>query len=115
MTIQLNGAEIGEALEIASIVGSIVAMLVVGLLVYLMVRPPRHVRQARRQARHAEPAELDDVSAAELLRLMERMESRLEVLERAVGHDQADPRAIAARPRPRMKMVENEEIQGRKA
>jgi hypothetical protein len=115
MTISMNGGEITDAIELAVLVGTIVSMLVVGLLVYLMVRPPRHVREARRQVRHAEPAELDEVSAAELLRLMERMESRLEVLERAVGHDQADPRAIAARPRPRMKMVENEEIQGRKA
>ena len=114
MTISMNGGEITDAIELAVLVGTIVSMLVVGLLVYLMVRPPRHVRQARQEARRAAPAELDDVTGAELLRLMERMESRLEVLERAVG-DEDESRGVAARPRARTRMIENEEIQGRKA
>ena len=64
-------------------------MLVVGLLVYLMVRPPRHVRSA--QGRERGEPEMEPAEAEELLRLVDRMESRLEVLERAL----ADRRAAA--------------------
>lgn len=77
MTISIDGTNIGEVIEIASIVGSIIAMLITGLLIYLMVRPPRHQRQARR----AEPEAID---GEEMLRLLDRMEQRLAVLERAV-------------------------------
>jgi hypothetical protein len=58
-------------------------MLVVGLLVYLMVRPPRHVRERRRQ--RPPPRALDGGEAEELWALVDRMEARLEVLERALA------------------------------
>lgn len=77
MTLQIDGVDVIGAIEIAAWIGSIVAMLIVGLVVYLMVRPPRRARQ--RQMR-----EPDQVDVEEMLRLLERMEQRLEVLERAV-------------------------------
>jgi hypothetical protein len=79
MSIQLNGAEIGEIVGIAASVFSILLMLVCGWFVYLMVRPPRHVREQRRRDREERPGELE-----EMWRLMDRLDSRLEVLERAM-------------------------------
>jgi hypothetical protein len=82
MTIQVDGVDLIAAAEVAALVGGIVSMLVIGLLVYLLVRPPRHVRQAKQRS-----AALHEGEAEEMIRLMDRMEERLEVLERAL----ADP------------------------
>jgi hypothetical protein len=79
MTIQLDGMDVMALAEAATVVGGIISMLVVGLLIYLLVRPPRHVRQARRE----QPA-MQESEAEEMLRMMDRMEARLEVLERLV-------------------------------
>jgi len=99
MTLSIDGTDIGEIIEIASIVGSIVTMLVVGLLVYLMVRPPRHVRDRRKaDARAIEP---DPVEAEQLWRLVDRMEARLEVLERALA-DRIERPAIGGREQQRI-------------
>jgi hypothetical protein len=86
MTLSVNGHDIGQAIEVAAFIGSAIAMLIAGLLVYLMVRPPRHVRIARK---HGVKTEMDPVEAEELWRLVDRMEARLEVLERAMA-DQID-------------------------
>ena len=77
MTFRVDGVDVMQAIEIASVVGSIVAMLVLGLIVYLMVRPSRRRNQVR-------PPEEEPFDAGELLRLMDRMEQRLKVLERVV-------------------------------
>jgi hypothetical protein len=97
MTLSIDGTDIGQIIEIASLVGSIVAMLVVGLLIYLMVRPPRHVRQARKAERRGEAATATDpIEAEDLWRVVDRMESRLAVLERALA-DQLDRPAVGGR------------------
>src|SRR5687768_10584656 len=83
MTVEIDGVDLVAAAEAAALVGGIIAMLVIGLLVYLLVRPPRHVREARRR-----PVELQESEAEQLLDLMGRMESRLEVLERALANEQ---------------------------
>jgi hypothetical protein len=83
MTLQVDGTDVMAAIEVAIWVGSIVAMLVIGFIVYLMVRP------ARRRA-EAPPPEDEALDARELLRLMDRMERRLEMLERAVGAEARD-------------------------
>ena len=85
MTIRMDAAEVMTAIEVASWVGSIVAMLVAGLIVYLMVRP-------KRRRREAPPAE--EFDRAEMLRLMARMEQRLEVMERAVAARAPDEERI---------------------
>lgn len=89
MTIRMDAAEVMTAIEVASWVGSIVAMLVAGLIVYLMVRPKRRRRDAR-------PTPTEDVGfdSAEMLRLMERMERRLETMERAVAARAPDEERI---------------------
>jgi len=97
MTVQIDGTEIGQIVEIASIVGSIVAVLVASLIVYLLVRPPRHVRERRRAERRSDlMIEADPIEADELRRTVDRMEARLEVLERALA-DQIERPAIGRR------------------
>jgi hypothetical protein len=97
MTLSIDGTNVGEIIEVASLVGSIVAMLVIGLLVYLMVRPPKHVRERRRAEKRGEiRTQLDPADAEQLWRLVDRMESRLEVLERALA-DQVERPAIGQR------------------
>ena len=88
MTIRMDAEEVMTAIEVASWVGSMVAMLVIVLLVYLMVRPSRRRRERR-------PPEIDTIQAEEMLRLMERMEQRLDVLERVVSQDARDQDRIS--------------------
>ncbi|HEV2867176.1 MAG TPA: hypothetical protein VGX37_11750 [Allosphingosinicella sp.] len=95
MTLQINGTEIGHAIEIASIVGTIVAILISALVVYLLVRPPR-------RARRAEP-EPEAIDSEELLALIDRMERRLEVLERALGERSRTEQLMEAGEAPRMR------------
>jgi len=97
MTLSIDGTDIGQIVEVASLVGSMVAMLLVGLLVYLMVRPPRHVRQRRKAEGRREIATgTDPADAEQLWRVMDRMELRLEVLERALA-DRTERPAIGGR------------------
>lgn len=97
MTLSIDGTDIGEIIAVASVVGSIVAMLIVGLIVYLIVRPPRHIRQRRKAQGSGEvPAGMDPVDAEELWRLVDRMELRLAVLERALA-DEVERPAIGGR------------------
>lgn len=91
MSIMVNGHEIAHIVEGVAWGASILATAIVVLIVYLMVRPPRHVRN--RPPPPAARTELDPVDAEELWALVDRMESRLEVLERVLS-DQLD------RPRP---------------
>ena len=82
MTVNVDPAVI-EAIELATWVGTLLAMLVFGLIVYLMVRPKRRRPEPQRQ-------EVEGFDAEETIRLMERMEHRLEILERAVASRAAD-------------------------
>lgn len=89
MTFQIDGVDIMAFAQVASIVGSIIAMLIVGLLVYLMVRPPRHVRKGRRAAMQV--VEADPGETEQLWRLVDRMELRLETLERLLDEREDRP------------------------
>ncbi|MEA3031506.1 MAG: hypothetical protein QOG13_2831 [Sphingomonadales bacterium] len=90
MTLSLNGQDIGQIIEVAVTVGTIVATLVIGFIVYLMVRPSK----AERARRKALPPAADPTESEDMRRAMDRIEGRLEVLERALA-DQIEP------PRPR--------------
>jgi hypothetical protein len=98
MTLSIDGTEIGQIVEIASIVGSILGILIVSLIVYLMIRPPRHVRERRKAGRRGEIGvpEHEEPEAEDLRRVADRMEARLEVLERALA-DQIERPAIGRR------------------
>ena len=98
MTVQVDAAEIGTAIEVAAWVGSMLALLVIGLIVYLMVRPSRR--------REAPPPEADPVALEQMLRLMERMEQRLEVLERVMDQDaNTRDRILQAGERPELRRM----------
>ena len=87
MTVELDGTDIGAIVEGVAWGGSMIALLIFALIVYLLVRPPRHGRQRRRAERRGEiapPAPRDEEDAGEMRRAMDRMEARLEVLERAI-------------------------------
>jgi len=85
MTLEIS-QDIGAAIEGLVWAGTIVGLLVAALIFYLLVRPPRHVRQGRKAERKgAPPREMDAAEAEDLWRLVDRMESRLDVLERALA------------------------------
>jgi hypothetical protein len=86
MTIQIDGTDLVQLAETAAWLGGIVTTLLVCLIVYLLVRPPRHVREARKAGRIADPAETEELWA-----LVERMDGRLEVLERALADRVEEP------------------------
>ena len=90
-TVQVNGNDIMAIIHVARIVGSIVMMLVVGLVILWAVRAPRHARN-RRDAIENEPADNEA-----LWRVVDRMEERLEVLERALADQVEQPRVRAPR------------------
>lgn len=88
MTIRMSEAEVMQAIEGVAWAGSIVAILLAALVFYLLVRPPRHVRQRRKAERRGEVRvgrEPDAIEMEDVLRVMDRMEERLEVLERLVA------------------------------
>jgi hypothetical protein len=91
MTMQVNGHDIMAAIHVARIVGSIVTMLVVGLLIWWAVRPPRRVRDRN------EAIESDAADNEALWRVVERMEERLEVLERALADQVERPQVRGPR------------------
>ena len=97
MSIMVNGHEIGQIVEGVAWGASFLATAIVVLIVYLMVRPPRHLRN---RPPPAVRTELEPVEAEELWALVDRMEARLEVLERALS-DQLD--------RPRLRRDEPED------
>ncbi|MGZ8337000.1 MAG: hypothetical protein ACXWU1_10105 [Allosphingosinicella sp.] len=89
MTFRIDGTDLSTALEVAAIVGTVIGLLIGGLVLYLLVRPPR-----RRRREEAKPAEFDGREVEEMLRLIDRMEQRLEVLERAVAVEATDERQL---------------------
>jgi hypothetical protein len=91
MTISLDGNDIGQMIEIAATVGSILATLIVGLIIYLVVRPSRRDRDRLRAEPQADPRESE-----EMWRLVDRMEARLETLERALADQIERPRERSA-------------------
>jgi hypothetical protein len=98
MTVQMTETDVLEIVGAAVAGGVVLVILLIGLLIYLLVRPPR-------RSREAPPAEA--VDAEEMLALMERMERRLAALERAVDPQRPAQRitdeAGARRPETRRK------------
>lgn len=99
MTISMS---LGDVLEVVAIVGGIFAAVVGALVVYLLVRSPRRGREA------VQPEE-DALNHEEMLALMDRMERRLETLERLVAHDEAPVRLAPRAAEEISKAVEDRE------
>jgi hypothetical protein len=92
MTLRIDGTDVGAIVEGAAWAGSILGILIMALLIYLVVRPPRRPREAKPAVEAVE-----EIDGEEMLALMERMERRLEVLERAVDAEpKHEPRILEA-------------------
>ena len=91
MSFHVSGDDVMAAVHVARIVGSIVTMLVVGLLLWWAVRPSRRARD------RSEEIETDQADNEDLWRLVDRMEERLAVLERALADQVEAPRVRAPR------------------
>jgi membrane protein implicated in regulation of membrane protease activity len=89
-TFHVNGTDVMLALHVVRIVGSIVMLAIVGVLIAWAVRPSRRAR-GRRQDQQ------DAVDNEDLWRVVDRMEERLEVLERALADQVEQPRRHAPR------------------
>ena len=88
MTFSLSPGDLQDAIEIASIVGTVVTITIFAIIAYFLVRPKKRRNAPERQ-------EADQLQMEEMLALMDRMERRLETLERAIGEDR--PQRLAAR------------------
>ena len=86
MTIQMSETDVLEVIGAAVAGGVVLLILLIGLCIYLLVRPPRRPREA--------PPSPDAAEAGEMLALMERMERRLATLERAVAPEATPPERI---------------------
>lgn len=102
MTFSLNAGDVRDIVEVATIVGSIVAFLVSALVIYVVVRPSRRNRGPARP-------EADTIDREEMLALIDRMERRLETLERLVARDEAPARIAPRREQESSKAVGDRE------
>ena len=94
-TVQVDGDDVMMAVHAVRIVGSIVTMLIVGLLIWWAVRPSRRVRD--RRERPQSELEREAADQEDLWRVVARMEERLEALERAMADQIAPPLPRAPR------------------
>jgi hypothetical protein len=97
MSVQVNGDDIMAVIHVVRIVGSIVTMLIVGLLLWWAVRPSRRARDRDRR----QEIETDEADNEDMWRIVDRMEERLAVLERALA-DQVDAPLVRAPRQDRM-------------
>ncbi|MBV9883149.1 MAG: CcoQ/FixQ family Cbb3-type cytochrome c oxidase assembly chaperone [Sphingomonadaceae bacterium] len=89
MTMQIDGNAIMEAIQIARIVGTVVMVVLVALVIAWAVRPSRRIRETREM--------MDEAGDQEALwGAVERMEERLEVLERAMADQVERPQVRSA-------------------
>ena len=86
MTLQINSEEAIAIAQAAALGIGILMVLLGGLFFYLLVRPPRRKRGA--------PPPAETIDAEEVRALIDRMESRLETLERVIGS--SERRALTA-------------------
>jgi hypothetical protein len=101
MTIRMDEGEVIAAM-IGSGIFTLAVIVTIGWLIYLMVRPSRR----RRRERERQPAELTQSEAEQMLRLIERMDQRLEVLERVVARDgEAEERILETGEAPELRRI----------
>jgi cbb3-type cytochrome oxidase subunit 3 len=94
MSFHVNGDDVMLALHVARIVGTIVTIMLFALVVAWAVRPSRRVRD---RMERLEGLERDAAGDEDLWRAVDRMEARIDVLERALADQVERPRVRGPR------------------
>ena len=87
MTVSMNADQVVESIQLAAGIGAFLGVVILGLLIWLMVRPKRNRQAPRPQADEQDMLDMDEV-----LNVLERMEQRLRVVERNVIEQDEAPR-----------------------
>ncbi len=80
MTVSMTAGEVAEAVQLAAGIGAFLGVVILGLIIFMMVRPSKRSRQANLE-RQQDPDALD---LDEVMHVLDRMEQRLGTLERVV-------------------------------
>ena len=88
MTVSMTANEVAEAIQLAAGIGAFLGVVILGLIIFMMVRPSRRSRQANLE-REKDPDALD---LDEVMHVLDRMEQRLGTLERVVIETEERPR-----------------------
>jgi hypothetical protein len=85
MTVSMNADQVIGSIQLAAGIGAFIGVVVLGLLIYLLVRPSRRPPPGRVE-------DADALDPEEVLDLLERMNQRLGVLERAMVEQDEAPK-----------------------
>lgn len=80
MTVSMTAGEVAQAVELAAGIGAFLGVVILGLIIFMMVRPSKRSREAHLE-RERDPDALD---LDEVMSVLDRMEQRLGTLERVV-------------------------------
>ena len=80
MTVSMTANEVAQAIQLAAGIGAFLGVVVLGLIIFMMVRPSKRSREAHLE-RERDPEALD---LDEVMNVLDRMEQRLGTLERVV-------------------------------
>jgi hypothetical protein len=88
MTVSMTANEVAQAVQLAAGIGAFLGVVILGLIIFMMVRPSKRSREARLEREH-DPDALD---LDEVMHVLDRMEQRLGTLERVVIDSEERPR-----------------------
>ena len=87
MTVSMTANEVAQAVQLAAGIGAFLGVVILGLIIFMMVRPSRRSREAHvERERDPEALDLDEV-----MHVLDRMEQRLGTLERVVIEHEERP------------------------
>lgn len=87
MTVSMTAGEVAEAIQLAAGIGAFLGVVILGLIIFMMIRPSKRSRQANLE-REQDPDALD---LDEVMHILDRMEQRLGTLERVVIDSEEQP------------------------
>ena len=87
MTVSMTANEVAQAIQLAAGIGAFLGVVVLGLIIFMMVRPSKRSREAHLE-RERDPEALD---LDEVMNVLDRMEQRLGTLERVVIETEERP------------------------
>ncbi len=98
MTVSMTAGEVAQAIQLAAGIGAFLGVVVLGLIIFMMVRPSKRSREAHLE-RERDPEALD---LDEVMHVLDRMEQRLGTLERVVIESEEDRPRIAGGQKPQV-------------